>query len=156
MGLVRSIVNRLHRSPRAPVQLVRDGERLGKDEVGHIGELLAARHLRSCGFKVLYHNFRAVEGGEIDIVCRDGEVLAFVEVKTRTSLRYGRPIDAVTMDKRFLIARGAMAWLRLLDRPEGSINYRFDVVEVLLADGEPPDFNLVKAAFETPEPFLYG
>jgi len=138
------------------VQLTRNGEPVGKDEIGCIGELLAARHLRSLGFKVLYRNFRAVEGGEIDIVCRDDQVLAFVEVKTRTSLRYGRPIDAVTMDKRFLIARGAMAWIRLLDLPEGSINYRFDVVEVLLADGEPPDFNLVKEAFETPEPLIYG
>jgi putative endonuclease len=135
---------------------VRDGEWVDKDEVGRIGELLAAKHLRSCGFKVLHCNFRAVEGGEIDIICRDDDILAFVEVKARTSLAYGRPIDAVTMDKRFLIARGAMAWLRLLDHPEGSINYRFDVVEVMLADGQPPDFNLVKGAFETPEPFLYG
>lgn len=146
----------MHRSPRAPVALERDGERVDKDEVGRIGEQLAAKHLRSCGFKVLYRNFRAVEGGEVDIVCRDEDVLAFVEVKTRTSLAYGRPIDAVTMDKRFLITRGAMAWIRLLDRPMGAINYRFDVMEVMLADGQPPDFNLVKGAFATPEPILYG
>ena len=136
--------------------VTRDGEYLGKDQIGKLGESLAARHLRSEGFKVLHRNFRAVDGGEVDIVCRDGSVLAFVEVKTRTSLAYGRPIDAVTMDKRFLITRGAMEWLRLLDRPEGSVNYRFDVVEVLLTDGEPPDFTVVKGAFETPEPFIYG
>jgi len=138
------------------VAVTRDGESLGNEEIGELGESLAARHLRSEGFKVLYRNFRAVDGGEVDIVCRDGKILAFVEVKTRTSLAYGRPIDAVTMDKRYLITRGAMGWLRVLDRPEGSVNYRFDVVEVLLTDGEPPDFTLVKAAFETPEPFLYG
>ncbi len=138
------------------MELTCDGEPLDKDEIGKLGESLAARHLRAEGFKVLYRNHRAVDGGEVDIVCRDGKILAFVEVKTRTSLAYGRPIDAVTMDKRYLITRGAMDWLRLLDRPEGSVNYRFDVVEVLLSDGQPPDFNLVKAAFETPEPFIYG
>ena len=115
-----------------------DGERVSKDDVGRMGEVLAAKHLRSVGYKVLRRNFRAVDGGEVDIVCRDVDVLAFVEVKTRTSLDYGRPIDAVTMDKRFLIARGAFEWLRLLGRPGGSINYRFDVVEVLLTDGQPP------------------
>ncbi len=121
-----------------------------------MGERLAARYLRRYGYKVLYRNFRAPEGGEVDVVCRDGEVLAFVEVKTRTGEGFGRPIDAVTAGKRLLIARGAMAWLRLLDRPPGSVNYRFDVVEVLLGDGEPPDFTVVKGAFETPEPLLYG
>ena len=136
--------------------MVCGGEPIPSEEIGRLGEQLAARHLRSLGFKLLYHNFRAVDGGEVDIVGRDGDILAFVEVKTRTSLRYGRPIDAVTMDKRFLITRGAMEWLRQLDRPEGSVNYRFDVLEVMLTDGEPPEFNLVKAAFETPEPILYG
>ena len=133
-----------------------DGEPIGKDAVGELGEKLAARHLRSEGYKVLYRNFRAVEGGEVDIVCRHGEVLAFVEVKTRTTTKYGRPIDAVNMDKRYLITRGAMEWLRLLDAEDGSIRYRFDVAEVILSDGERPEFNVVKEAFETPEPFIYG
>lgn len=133
-----------------------DGEPIDRGAIGALGEKLAARHLRSEGYKVLYRNFRAVEGGEVDIVCRDGEVLAFVEVKTRTSTRFGRPIDAVTMDKRYLITRGAMEWLRLLDAEDGRIRYRFDVAEVILADGKAPTFNLVREAFETPEPFIYG
>ena len=157
MDLVRSIATRLHRSPKAPVRLTtREGERLEKGEIGLLGEKLAARHLRSVGYKLLYRNFRAVEGGEVDIVCRHGRILAFVEVKTRTSTKFGRPIDAVTMDKRYLITRGAMEWLRLLDWEEGKIRYRFDVVEVLLSDGERPDFTLVQDAFQTPQPFIYG
>ena len=105
---------------------------------------------------MLYRNNRAVHGGEVDIVCRDRNTLVFAEVKTRTSLKYGRPIDAVTMDKRYLITRGAMEWLRLLDFENGKVRYRFDVVEVLLTDGQPPDFTVVREAFETPEPFIYG
>ena len=133
-----------------------EGERIGKDAVGELGENLSVRHLRSVGYKVLYRNFRAVDGGEVDIVCRDNQTLAFVEVKTRTSSKWGRPADAVTMDKRYLINRGAMEWLRLLDWEDGRLNYRYDVIEVLLHDGEPPQFNLIKGAFETPEPYIYG
>lgn len=138
------------------MKLTRDGEPLDKGAVGALGEALAAKHLRSLGRKILYPNFRAVDGGEVDLVCRDVEVLSFVEVKTRTSAQYGRPIDAVTMDKRHLITRGAMEWLRLLDLPDQTVNYRFDVVEVMLTDGEPPQFTVVDGAFETPEPFIYG
>lgn len=132
------------------------GDPIGSAELGVVGERLAARHLRSEGYKVLYRNYRAVDGGEVDIVCRDRDTLVFVEVKTRTSLAFGRPIEAVTMDKRYLITRGAMEWLRLLDFEMGTVRYRFDVVEVLLSHGEPPEFNVVREAFETPEPYLYG
>lgn len=80
----------------------------------------------------------------MDLVCRDGAVLAFVEVKTRSSEKFGRPADAVNSEKRELIARGARSWMRLLDNP--SIVFRFDVVEVIAGDGE-PEITLHKAAF---------
>lgn len=129
------------------------GEPVGKDAVGVEGERLAAIYLRAEGMKILWRNFRAPTGGEVDIVARDRKTLVFAEVKTRTSLAYGRPIEAVTMEKRYLITRGALEWLRMLDYAPRS--FRFDVVEVLLADGEAPKLNLVRAAFELPEPFLY-
>ena len=91
---------------------------------------MAARFLRSHGYKILYRNFRAHRGGEVDVVCRDGDTLVFVEVKTRTSELFGRPADAVNKAKQELITRGAMAWLRMLDRP--GILFRFDIVEVVV------------------------
>jgi len=115
---------------------------------------LAARYLRRNGFKVLYRNFRAPRGGEVDIVCRDTTCneLVFVEVKTRSTRDYGSPASAVKREKQQLIARGALAWLRLLDNPD--IIFRFDIVEVVIdADGE--SFNLVRAAFQLPEPHRY-
>ena len=103
--------------------------------------------------KVLHRNFRAPKGGEVDIVCRDGDVLVFAEVKTRTTLDYGRPASAVNRGKQRLITRGGLGWLRLLDFPE--VNFRFDIVEVVLVEGEVPDINLIRNAFQLPEPYRY-
>ena len=64
--------------------------------LGWVGEKEAAKFLRRSGYKVLYRRFRPRDRkGEIDLVCRHGETLVFVEVKTRSSLAYGRPADAV-------------------------------------------------------------
>lgn len=154
MGLVHYIEKRLGRSLDSPLDLVVDGKMMPSAEVGALGERLGVKYLKSIGFKVLMRNFRAQGGGEVDVVCRDDRRLVFVEVKTRTSLKFGRPIEAVTPDKQYLITRGAMEWLARLDRPH--VYYRFDVLEVMLRHGEPADFNLVQFAFETPEPYYYG
>ncbi len=103
--------------------------------LGRTGERLAARHLRRCGFKVLYRNFRPPRGGEIDLVCREKETLVFIEVKTRAPGALGRPADAVDLPKEDAIIRGAQAWLRLLDDP--GIPVRIDIVEVILGSSRP-------------------
>ncbi len=117
------------------------------------GEKLAARHLRRHGFKILYRNFRGRQGGEIDLVCRDRDVLVFVEVKTRTREDFGRPLEAVNRQKQRRISLGALAWLRLLGNPD--ILFRFDVVEVRMTEGTPPRVELVRNAFQLSEPYLY-
>ena len=120
---------------------------------GTRGENLACRFLRKNGYKILYRNFRGRTGGEIDVVCRDRDTLVFVEVKTRTREDFGRPFDAVDRDKRKRISRGGLAWLRLLDNPD--ILFRFDVVEVIIAEGEPPRLELLQNAFALSEPYIY-
>jgi len=121
--------------------------------LGRAGELAAAKYLRKNGFKVLYRNFRQPGGGELDIVCRDRETdeLVFVEVKTRSTRDFGDPAEAVHAQKRDQIARGALAWLRLLGWPE--IRYRFDIAEVV-DDGVSRDVVLIKNAFTLPERYL--
>ena len=153
---MRSIARRFDRSLSSPSSLARDAEtgKADKDEVGRLGERLAARWLWFRGMKVLFRNYRAPKGGEVDLVLRDGKVLVFCEVKTRTSLAFGRPVEAVTPAKQALIAKGAMSWLDLLEMPD--VRFRFDVVEVLLKDGEVPELNLIEEAFELPEPYIYG
>src|SRR5438876_3965713 len=147
-GLVRSIADLSNRwrsrfSTSRPEHL----------QLGIRGEKLACRFLRRNGYKVLYRNFRGRTGGEIDIVCRDNDTLVFVEVKTRTREDFGRPSAAVNRDKQKRIARGGLAWLRLLDNPD--ILFRFDVVEVIIADDAKPRLELIKNAFQLSAPYIY-
>ncbi len=121
--------------------------------LGARGEKLASRFLRTQGYKILYRNFRDRRGGEIDIVCRDGDTLVFVEVKTRRGEEFGRPIEAVDRQKQLRVSKGGLAWLRLLDSPD--IVFRFDVVEVLLPDEGDPHFELIQNAFELSQPYIY-
>jgi len=149
MGLARFIADLFFPSGRPPA----DGDANADHWLGREGERLAARYLRGQQYRILYRNFRAPHGGEVDLVCRDKtcDTLAFVEVKTRRSLAFGAPGEAVTRDKQKLIARGALAWLRLLDHPD--IPFRFDIVEIVIA-GDQPAFHLIKDAFKLPEPYI--
>jgi putative endonuclease len=147
-GLVRFIADLSNRwrsrfSPSQPEHL----------RLGTRGEKLACRFLRQNGYKVLHRNFRGRTGGEIDIVCRDRDTLVFVEVKTRTREDFGRPFDAVDRDKQKRIARGGLAWLRLLGDPD--ILFRFDVVEVILPEDAEPRIALLRNAFALPDPYIY-
>jgi putative endonuclease len=147
-GLVRFIADLSSRwrsrfSPSRPEHL----------RLGIRGENLACRFLRKNGYKVLHRNFRGRTGGEIDIVCRDRDTLVFVEVKTRTREDFGRPFDAVDRDKQKRIARGGLAWLRLLGDPD--ILFRFDVVEVILPENAEPRIELLRNAFSLPDPYIY-
>ena len=121
--------------------------------LGRRGENLACQFLKKNGYKILYRNFKGRTGGEIDVVCRDRDTLVFVEVKTRTREDFGRPLDAVNREKRNRIARGGLAWLRLLDDPD--ILFRFDVVEVIIAEDAEPRLEILQNAFSLPDRYIY-
>ena len=146
MGLVQSIAGLFSRSARRSA----DPRPYERHVLGRRGERLAEKYLRKRGCKILRRNFRAKGGGEVDLVLRDiaENTLVFAEVKTRTGDEEGRPADAVDRAKEELIARGARAWLRLLDRPE--VNFRFDIVEVIIGAGK-PRINVIMSAFLLPE-----
>ena len=95
-------------------------------EMGRLGEDLAAGWLEGKGMKVLARNFRA-RGGEVDLIVREGDVLAFVEVKSGRSDIFGPPESWVTPRKRRHLVRAARAYLA--KNPwDGEV--RFDVVAV--------------------------
>jgi putative endonuclease len=99
-----------------------------KDALGRYGEDVAARHLIEQGIVVLERNWRC-DAGEIDIVGRDGQVLVICEVKTRSGVGYGTPLEAVTPRKVARLRRLAARWLA--EREVHPSAVRFDVVGVL-------------------------
>src|SRR5215467_14350811 len=109
---------------------------------GARGEKLACRFLKHNGYRILFRNFRGRTGGEIDVVCRDNDTLVFAEVKRRVGKEFGGPIEAIDRDKRKRISRGGLAWLRMLDNSD--FLFRFDVVEVVIADNAKTRFELIK------------
>jgi putative endonuclease len=105
------------------------------------------------GLKFLAANFRSARG-EIDLVFRDGDCLVFVEVKARSSEDWLRPAAAVNARKRRLLTLTALDYLRLLGRPP--VKFRFDVVEVLLADGRVREVRHLPNSFPLSPPYRYG
>ena len=101
-----------------------------KDAVGQFGEDLAVQHLSECGMRVLERNWRCRDG-EIDVVAVDGNVLAFVEVKTRSRLGFGTPAEAITARKLSRMRRLAARWLG--EHPDAGRwdAVRLDVVSVV-------------------------
>lgn len=99
-----------------------------KQRLGAAGESLAERALGRAGLRVLERRFRTREG-EVDIVALDGEVVVFVEVKTRSGEPIAPPAESVTAGKRRKLARAALAWLARRGWLERRC--RFDVVEVI-------------------------
>lgn len=110
------------------------------------GEGLAARYLQQLGYRLLARGHRN-SGGEIDLIARDGQVIVFVEVKTRQSTTHGLPSDAVDREKQRRLTRAALVYLkrrRWLDRAS-----RFDVVSVVWKDDhQPPEITHFRHAFE--------
>lgn len=99
--------------------------------LGSYGERVAAQRLVEQGMVLVDRNWRC-ELGEVDLVLRDGDVLVFCEVKTRTSVAYGHPLEAVTPAKGARLRRLAVRWVEEHGvHPEG---IRIDLVGVLLAE----------------------
>lgn len=120
---------------------------------GELGERAAEKHLRGLGLKFLTRNFRS-ERGEIDLIFRDGDCLVFIEVKTRSSEAWTRPAAAVDARKRRLLSQTALDYLRLIKNPE--VKIRFDIVEVLLADGTVREVRHLPNTFAMSQPYRYG
>ena len=120
---------------------------------GELGERAARKYLRRQGLKFLAANFRS-ERGEIDLIFRDGDCLAFVEVKTRSSEEWTRPAAAVNAERRRRLSRAALDYLRLLKNP--SVKIRFDIVEVLLAEGKVSEVRHLPNTFAMTRPYRYG
>ncbi len=103
------------------------------DSIGKEAEEIAAIYLESKGYTILERRYR-VRLGEIDLIAKDGSVLAFVEVRYRKDASFGRPEETVDRKKQEKIIRAAMFYLSengLTDAP-----VRFDVVALWRVNGK--------------------
>ena len=133
----------------SPVSMPFAKRRAAHLRLGRRGERLAARLLRELGLDVLMRNYRCA-AGEIDIVARDGEVLCFVEVKTRRHALRSRPGEAVGRAKRARLIRSARRYLREAGHPD--VVYRFDIVEILISGRRVTDARYWRQAFSESRP----
>jgi putative endonuclease len=98
-----------------------------KKELGARGESLAVEKLENKGYHIRDRNWRVLEG-ELDIVAEDGDTIVFVEVKARTSRRFGLPEEALTKRKRQRLIKAALAYLDT--HQIFNTNWRFDFVAI--------------------------
>ncbi len=111
---------------------------------GRAGEAAAQAHIRSLGYEILALNFRTREG-EVDMVTRDGDTLAFVEVKTRRQLRFGLPEEGITASKASRIK--ATAQVYLAEHGQTHADWRIDLVAVEMDPaGRPTRVELIRDA----------
>lgn len=95
--------------------------------LGEWGEAEARRYLETKEYVFMGRNFRVPEG-EIDLVMQDGDIVVFIEVKTRTSDSFGTPEESVSREKRKRLIRAAWAFLQERERIDAS--WRIDVVAI--------------------------
>lgn len=112
-------------------------------EIGALGEQVAVDHLAALGLRVLARNWRC-RYGELDVVASDadGGTVVFVEVKTRTSDRFGGVAEAVSPDKVRRLRRLAGLWLAGQDR--GWANVRIDVIGIRIGRQPTPEISHVQ------------
>jgi putative endonuclease len=115
-----------------------------KDELGRRGEQLGTAFLEAAGLTIIERNWRCPQG-EIDIVARAGEELVFVEVKTRSSVAFGHPLEAITVQKLARLRRLAAAWCEAHPGVRGGI--RIDALAVIAPTGGPVEIEHLERVF---------
>lgn len=118
---------------------------MDKTTFGKVGEDLACQFLKKNGYKIIELNFR-IRGGEIDIIALDENTLAYIEVKTRTSHKFGLPEESVTPRKINFLKRAA----KFYRNNRTNLNFpsleRIDVVTVDFTGSDLPQLRLIKNA----------
>jgi putative endonuclease len=107
-----------------------------RQRLGHWGETLAAKYLSQKGYAILERNARTPHG-EIDLVAQQGNVIVFVEVKTRSSNLYGQPEEAITAAKKAHLLDAAATYLQT--HPELDGDWQIDVIAIRRKKNAPPE-----------------
>ncbi|MGI6412369.1 MAG: YraN family protein [Syntrophomonadaceae bacterium] len=104
-----------------------------RKQIGQLGEDKAVQFLKVKGYSILHRNYRT-RFGELDIVCQDQHSLVFIEVKTRTSIKFGYPEEAITYQKIKHVKKAAAIYINNEQKRFSEV--RFDVVTVLKSNSK--------------------
>lgn len=107
-----------------------------KQSMGRWGEDAAARYLAERGYEILARNVRT-QYGELDLVAKHGELLVFIEVKTRSGNQYGQPEEAITPTKQQHLVDAAESYLQA--NPQIKADWRVDVIAITQQPGGETD-----------------
>lgn len=113
-------------------------------KVGNFGEMLVITYLENLNYKILDRNYNT-KFGEIDIIAKDKEEYVFIEVKTRTSKKYGVPCEAINMNKEKHIEKSSKVYIYLNKLEKEYI--RYDVIEVYFINNNKYYINHLKNNF---------
>ncbi|NLI75244.1 MAG: YraN family protein [Candidatus Riflebacteria bacterium] len=116
-----------------------------RQALGQRGEALAARFLEGKGMGIVARNVRT-RYGELDLVARDRDTLVFVEVRARTHVAHGDPLETVTRGKQAKLIRMAR-WYLAANRVSPDVFCRFDVIGIVCLPGQEPVLTHVENAF---------
>ena len=112
---------------------------------GNAGEDAACAYLQKKGWAILGRNVRTGRN-EIDIIAKKRKLIAFIEVKRRRNTAYGRPAEAVNLQKQLRIAQAAALYMQENDMEDANI--RFDIIEIL-----PGEIRHIEGAFDATDLF---
>ncbi len=118
-------------------------------QIGNNGEDIALVFLVEKGYELVQRNYR-VRSGELDLVMRDGDCLVFVEVRCKTRIAHGTPLETVNFAKRRQIERTARHYLHRYKIDE-SVHCRFDVIGIVMPANSPPVIEHIENAFNAGE-----
>ncbi len=119
---------------------------LNNKGLGTYGEQAAVNYIRKLGYNILETNYR-LRMGEIDIIAIDDDTIAFIEVKTRSSEKFGQPCESVNYNKQQKIIKTALYFIT--QRSLTDYMSRFDIIEVFVeSDNTISNIKLIKNAFE--------
>ncbi|HSX19260.1 MAG TPA: YraN family protein [Candidatus Saccharimonadales bacterium] len=116
---------------------------MNKTTLGKYGEDIAAKFLAKNGYKIIERNFR-IRGGEIDIIAKENQTLVYIEVKTRTSAKFGLPEESVNYYKLKFLERAAKFYRNARQNNKLPAAERIDVVSINLEDSQSPQIKLIQ------------
>ena len=116
-------------------------------QYGIAAETAAAKYLKKKGNKIIERNFKT-KFGEIDIIAKDKDTIAFIEVKARKNQNFGSPKESITYTKKKKLSKSALFYLK--NSKQMNVKARFDVAVIKsFTDSENLDIELIKNAFLT-------